>query len=1312
MFGFFQKTTRLAELTGDVDMVSTPPTNGQVPVYESSSGKWKPGSGGGGGTSQKTPDGLTEVSRADRYNVRDYGASGLDTIWRGTSNTSGGTTTVTTTNGSGTPVAHDFIAGNGVMILRAGAASSLATPDETKGSVTVVGTSGATTYQFKVIGIDGYGGYTAASGNIQTTTGNATLNLTNYLTLKLPIPYGAVSIGLYLAGKLISIIDVTQRFVAASGNAIYGTFSLAETSGGSGVAILTVASGHGMTTGDVIHLRAQSSGDSAYDGAYVIASTTATTITLGAATYLGSGNATGQWQPGFIKINYNGATPPLHESKGMPDTELPTWDWTANIVQPRGNYVVDNAHDWLWRSVELLSNDRKTGSSEPGWDQSVTSRFTDGDHIRRRAIDCIPGAAPSSAGRQALLTTIATVPTTSTFTTTDAASGDISDYTLALIAHNDALALRAAVAAALASGRGGVIWVDGVHEVYLPKQTNTNYWTHVSASDAAADYAFLSLRSGTQSKPRPAISIELAPDAVIRGHYMQCGGAMEDMDTADTSRATLNFIHFGGDGITIRGGAWEWNVYSGGIAEHFSSDNSFSQYGAWGFDQGNSSAQNLGTPPQDTYIENTRIDWPSIWISGGVTSDDAFSFRRLWMRGVKLHYGGGDGDQTFSTNFGEFYFVGGEIQNTRRLGSHGIYLGVNRRRHTLRDIWFKDITTSNSYAIQARGSSGDGYVLDSVISGCFFTPNCNAVTIGDQTSGNQVHNLSMTDCHGAGVVLAECRRVQIRGGSYRYVQITEDCEDIEIAGFTADYFDIQPSDQGRNIFLDKLVARQYFAAKNLSESNFTNFTVIDAHRKDTNLTSYLYEWIATGSNNEYYVRNRATGGDPGISSPAAVRVRERVTNIAGTLGSLTGDSWYYGDPGGLGYSTVVVKIADDHRYDPDANPYGSVWTCTLLNIGSLYLTGTLENCTFRDGVLQSNWTNIYTSFVGLPGGGATCPNMLNVLFENILTEAAGLTANANGTMRMWDFSTTGPTRCERVVWRNCKWYHPLRPATEVMTDVRMDFTNGGDITFEGCDLTCWGTGPEFSNAYGNVNVINCRIQTNEAYYSCATSDVITQTLERNTVGLIDTADSSQPVVIEKRGYTLPVSSPQLAVGTVYWYRGSTGKLYATKAAADSAGTAIDITTANGPILLRFLNATLPTIRATHKYLGDTTYPNAYRTMRGNLWRGSPVATYAQITADQNQYTLIPLLNEHRLSSDASRNINGIRQNGMSLSNREDTLYNVGAQNIVLVEASGSAAAADQMNLPGAANFTIAAGHAATLFYDGHGQTRRMKSNTA
>jgi len=471
----------------------------------------------------------------------------------------------------------------------------------------------------------------------------------------------------------------------------------------------------------------------------------------------------------------------------------------------------------------------------------------------------------------------------------------------------------------------------------------------------------------------------------------------------------------------------------------------------------------------------------------------------------------------------------------------------------------------------------------------------------------------------------------------------------------------------------------------------------------TGLSSVTVTQSGAGNNLTYTVVMTGVSGDPPqMTSTSSLTGGTPIITHATTLAY-------------PGYNTLVVKLGDSSRYDPDANPYGTIWTCTVnaANIFNLLLTGTLENVTIRNGVLQHNWTNVYsTKFVDQPGGGATTPEMLTVLFENIVTEAAGLTANQNGTMRMWDFGTTGPNRCERVVFRNCWWLHPLRPATELMTDVRMDFTHGGDVRFENCVLPCWGTGPEFSNANGNVSVVGCRVQTNEAYYSAnATTNAFTQTLERYTVGLHDSSVTSQPVVLEKRGYTLPGSTPQIAVGVVYWHRQSTGKLYPTKADADADTNAIDITTANGPVLFRFLNATLSTIRSTHKYLGDKTYPAAYAEMRDNLWRGSPIATYAQITADQNQFTLIPLLNHHRLSSDASRNINGIKAIGLGQILREDTIYNVGAQNIVLVNASGSASGVDQLSLPGAANKTIAAGNAVQLVYDPETLTRRMSATT-
>src|SRR5207248_2996568 len=59
------------------------------------------------------------------------------------------------------------------------------------------GTTGATSYTYAVSAISVNGGETAASGATQTTTGNATLNSTNYNAISWSPVSGAVSYKVY-----------------------------------------------------------------------------------------------------------------------------------------------------------------------------------------------------------------------------------------------------------------------------------------------------------------------------------------------------------------------------------------------------------------------------------------------------------------------------------------------------------------------------------------------------------------------------------------------------------------------------------------------------------------------------------------------------------------------------------------------------------------------------------------------------------------------------------------------------------------------------------------------------------------------------------------------------------------------------------------------------------------------------------------------------------------------------------------------------------------------------------------------------------
>ncbi len=92
---------------------------------------------------------------------------------------------------------------------------------------------------------------------------------------------------------------------------------------------------------------------------------------------------------------------------------------------------------------------------------------------------------------------------------------------------------------------------------------------------------------------------------------------------------------------------------------------------------------------------------------------------------------------------------------------------------------------------------------------------------------------------------------------------------------------------------------------------------------------------------------------------------------------------------------------------------------------------------------------------------------------------------------------------------------------------------------------------------------------------------------------------------------------------------------------------------------------------------------------------SGVISPAQLTANANDYapTGLATASVLRLSSDASRDITGIA----ALTSRVLLLYNVGAQNIVLKDSSGSSAAANQFALTG--DRTLAADDGVLIWYD-------------
>lgn len=108
---------------------------------------------------------------------RDFGASG-------SANTFSGTVVSGSNLLTGLASNQDFQSGQGILVAHAGPGpyESGTTPLPPPGAPTVTpeGTAGVTTYGYVVVAITPGGGATAASATGETTTGNATLSITNY----------------------------------------------------------------------------------------------------------------------------------------------------------------------------------------------------------------------------------------------------------------------------------------------------------------------------------------------------------------------------------------------------------------------------------------------------------------------------------------------------------------------------------------------------------------------------------------------------------------------------------------------------------------------------------------------------------------------------------------------------------------------------------------------------------------------------------------------------------------------------------------------------------------------------------------------------------------------------------------------------------------------------------------------------------------------------------------------------------------------------------------------------------------------------
>lgn len=1186
---------------------------------------------------------------------------------------------------------------------------------------------GVTTYEYTFVAYDKDGAHSTASSTLQTTSGYETLSANNANEIRFHIPRNSVSVAIYGRGtssrKLLTHYDCTDRWRNDGEIATRATFSAIANNGGA--VRMTVASGHGIQVGDYVQILTLSGdvNDEVYDVEAEVTGLNGSETTLdfsGLAHDGMAGTSSGYVQLAQGYWDDKGDAVAFDAARYIPDQENPPMVWRAGMAVWQGQLVCDRTGGRMYRAVSVRGT-RRTGTVEPTWSSEASTTFIDNEVIWMRSLQFAEVAEPSAATRKGHWTTIATVPTSSTFTIADAAGAEIGSNKL-LIAHNDALAFRECFAAALAHGtsstqrRGATIKIPGEYfQLYLPGILNTTYWTHSRTGSTTRQTAFWSLLSGTQNVPFPNISIVADPSATIAVRQCQNGGIIEDLGGSYSVEGSVGFLKLGLDEVTIQGGVWEWAPFSGGFSEVAEGDNAFSSRTYWVIDSSSGGSLNLSTVPQGVTIRDVEVHWPSIWEVVGQTDAATNSYRNMRWYNSRLFYGGGDGDFPAYVR-GGFVCDHSHIENDKRSGSHGLYLGSGQNDFKITNNVFRycGLGGGNKFAIQVRGEGGDGWASNILIDNNTFI-NCDSILLGDATSSNRNHKIVLSNCMGTGVgvSVAECRNVSIYGGTYGHIDIREDCRNVRIENLDCLRLTCDASDTHRGVKIRGIDFSELLSVDNCTDVLVEGCHTFNPHTKSTSLVSGVYEWVATGSNDEYYCRLRATGGDPGISSPTGVQVRDVVSLTAGTLGSLGSDAWYYGDPGALGYSTVVVKLGDSLAYNPDENPSGTVRLITLATDLGLRVEGTVTNATFRDISLRSDWVN-YTAMLS-----GSAPTLRGVKFLNILTEYAGTPVNDNNTLYCWDFSSTNLPLAEEIVIENCEWLYNRTNTGALRRDIRMPLGRGGNVTLRNCKMKMWSSNSDFGTCFGSVHMEGCEIQTNEM--------LVTPSVAANTLTPIEgyrtnlNAAGVAMVIEQGPASAFPTATSTgtpatLTAGQVIWL-GSGSVFYPTDADRLATTNAYDITAVGSPtatVLVRQLAAANSSLASTYEFLGYAGQPDVLGHVKDNLIRGSKAWTYAQITSNQSDYQLVTVINTHRLSSDASREIDGFNApGGGTVHGRRDRIINVGAQDIVLKDDTDTGSVAqNRIACHTNADITISAGESIEIEYDAIAQVWRTISYTA
>lgn len=1230
-------------------------------------------------------------------------------------------------------------------------ASRIDITDAGTGTHTVVG---YTQYEYTFRSQDGYLGWSAASTAVTCTNWAMGPRVVSNNLIEVDLPPNAHAIAAY--GRGTSGRDLQRIFEARSmrdglTDANIEPFDSVSDSGGFLKLNVPTTNFHSIGVGDIVNFRFLTTGDEAFFGQAEVTAVSGSVnedLTTDFAWDAGMTGGSGVLMLGSLTFRDYGTQTPLNATKFVPDEEARDLAWRYGVVAPLGSQVVDTAGNRLFYAYDVTGSkltDFDGTPTEPTWTAVPNVELQDNEVRWKRQADHTPLEDTSGATRKAVWTKVATVPSASTLTV-DHAIADVASPILGLIP-NDAEAIRDCQEAIDAYDHGGTIKLMDKHNVVLPPPGDSRFWTNTWTT-AEPKYAWLVL--GHDSSRDTTINIQGEPGTHVWVRQSSATYCPWSIPAGDSAYNQCSLLALAANLSNIQDVHFIRDRFASGFNEHDTSQSTDATNMAFFFD-----SSTVGTTPQVTSFTRVSVDFPYIGSAFGAEYDvNGLGYTKQVWDGCHLTFGGGDGNQgIFSA--GDFTFTRGSMNVDCRLSSQAFYFNIGKGNYALDNVWFRGIAKNS---VQIRGSGGDDITYDARLSN-IFGENSGSLLLGDSTTSNRNWNLNVNQVNGLSVIASEVRGLSVSNVlNAPSFSIGEDVSGATLSNINARIIDLSPSDQFTDFTATGLVCGDFFlgAARN---GNVTGLTMTNPCTTFTSYRSPVYEWLPTGTNSEYYCVLRATQGNPSISSPTAVKVRGNVTTAAGTLGSLGLDTWYYGDPLNLGFSTIVVQSGDSNNPDPDSLPLGAIETCVA--DGAINLEGSLRDVTLEvvnlyrtDGAANTliwgnfiteafrfhmNKVNVYaegqtltTTYIPVDFGSTELPYPAFTLEDWFIRQPQTLGSSAvHKPLRLYaDESSI-------IELRNFK-----APYNGGTGGSGLDFGGSGRISLHNVELGTNQTLMELSVS-GNTAIFPVQVTgtaqaggTNTitlASGASAVNDIfcgrdIRITSSNGVVQtgrIIDYVGSTKVATVAHNWMQTPSStttyimlsandlveadstpvylsclntiSGGITNGNLYWVdNGSPFAIYPTKADADANTNAIDITGSDSIVI-----ATLPNLPSANVLASNTLFVSndvSEVVFAENVrLRGGTNWRYADITTTTNNINLQPVTTHIFTSSNSANLVTGFA-NGWP--GREMTVVNGDATESFVLDHANSTDSLwqNQINCHTGADITVQAGESVRFIY--------------